>query len=810
MESDQGLGAEGSAVRDDTLTNTGEDSADEGGSPHSAGRFGAALAWMELGRFISIRWWWRWFNRSLIQTGRLTTLLALIGLIWIRNEDPELLRLIRAKTFDTYQNIKPRPFMGSAGQVVVVDLDEGSLDEYGQWPWPRTRWAELVEKLTALGASAIAFDIVFPESDTTSVANLADNIEGITEETRNTLKAIPTNDDVFAAAIKKSKIVVMGHTPLSVVRSDPGYTRSSIRGELGSSPLPWLEDHPFILRNVEVLDRAAAGRGVFSVAEDRLDGIVRRVSMAVASPNGIFPSLSLESIRVHLGARNVIVETDPNDGLQRIILQKLRPVRENIEIDVDRNARIWVYYTPNREYKANYVPAAAVLGDRVDRSRFEGKIALIGTSSQGLFDVRATPLDPVLPGVEVHANIIENVLNGTQLTRPAVADGYEVLAAIVIGIMMIIVTPLLGARISMWFFTISTAFVIWFCWNAYSTRLELWDPGFPIMVAILFYGFLTYAAFIREEAQRKQVRSAFGQYLSPDLVKKLADDPDQLALGGEMREMTFMFCDVRGFTSISELFDAQGLTRLINRFLTPMTNLILANSGTIDKYMGDCIMAFWNAPLLDEDHARDACQAALLMIDDLKVLNDELEREAIEEEREHRPIMIGIGLNSGEACVGNMGSEQRFDYSVLGDNVNLASRLEGQSKTYRVTIVIGDNTVALAPDYASLELDLIKVKGKTEAVRIFGLVGDDKLSLDPDFVSLKASHDRMLVEYRLQDWDTVAASIAEARKKIAAMSGKGLVSEVSAFYGLLEERIVEYREDPLPSDWDGVFVATSK
>ncbi|MEQ9111318.1 MAG: adenylate/guanylate cyclase domain-containing protein [Rhodospirillaceae bacterium] len=795
-------------MRDDTVIGEDDISRKDGATPKARGR--RLLARMELGRFISIRWWWRWFNKSLIQTGRLTTLLGLVGLIWIRNEDPELLRLIRAKTFDTYQQIKPREFMGGASQVVIVDLDEKSLDEYGQWPWPRTRWADLVTKLTELGASAVVFDIVFPEVDTTSVAGLADTIPGITEETRNTLKAVPTNDDIFAAAIKESGRVVMGHTPLSVVRSDPGYTRSSIRGELGADPRPWLEDHPFILRNVEVLDRAAEGRGVFSVAEDRIDGIVRRVSMALASPEGIFPSLSLEAIRVHLGARNVIVETDEIDGLQRIILQKLRPVRENIEIPVDRTARIWVYYTPNSEYRANYVAAADVLGGRVADNRFEGKIALIGTSSQGLFDVRATPLDPVLPGVEVHANLIENILNNTQLTRPAVADGYEVLAAIAIGLVMIIVTPLLGARISMLFFLAGTSFAIWFSWNAFSTRLELWDPGFPVMVAIIFYGFLTYAAFIREEAQKKQVRSAFGQYLSPDLVKKLADDPDQLALGGEMREMTFMFCDIRGFTSISELFDAQGLTRLINRFLTPMTNIILANSGTIDKYMGDCIMAFWNAPLLDEDHSRDSCKSALLMVEGLKVLNEELRLEAEAEEREHRPIKIGIGLNSGEACVGNMGSEQRFDYSVLGDNVNLASRLEGQSKAYGVTIVLGDNTVHLAPDYASVELDLIKVKGKTEAVRIFALMGDPAFAKSEEFKALKKIHDRVLVEYRKQNWDGAKAAMDEARQLISGASGQGYIHELTGLYALYESRIEEYKLDPPPADWDGVFVATSK
>ncbi len=788
-------------MRDDTVTQT--ERGQKRAKAESAGAAG-------LSRFFSFRVWGRWINRSLIQTGRLTTLLALVGLVALRNEDPEFMRLIRAKTFDTYQQLKPRPYMGANSQVVVIDLDEASLDEFGQWPWPRTRWAELVKTLTAMGASAVAFDIVFPEEDTTSAANLADTIPGLTDETRNLLKSVPTNDDLFAAAIKESGIVVMGHTPLTVERSVVGYTRSSLRGQLGADPTPWVENHRFILRNVEVLDRAAEGRGVFSAAEDRLDGIVRRIPMLVASPRGIFPSLSLESIRVHLGARNVIVETDENDGVQRVILQKLRPTRENIEISVDRNARVWVYYTPNSEYKNNYISAASVLAGRVDESAVKGKIALIGTSSQGLFDVRATPLDPVLPGVEVHANIIENVFNGTQLTRLDIADGYEVLAAITIGLVMIIITPLLGARWSMIVFVAGTVAMIWFSWNAFDQRLELWDPGFPVIVAILFYAFLTYAAFTREEAQRKQVRSAFGQYLSPDLVKKLADDPDQLTLGGEMREMTFMFCDVRGFTSISELFDAQGLTSLINRFLTPMTNVILANNGTIDKYMGDCIMAFWNAPLLDEDHSRDACASALRMIEELKEVNDGLEKDAQDEGREHRPINIGIGLNSGEACVGNMGSEQRFDYSVLGDNVNLASRLEGQSKTYGVTIVLGDNTVALAPDYATLELDLIKVKGKTEAVRIFALLGTPEVARSDAFQQLRDLHLHVLERYRAQDWAGARDAIAKANDLIAQMDGQGLVHELPAFYRLYEERMVQFEQAPPPADWDGVFVATSK
>ena len=773
-------------------------------------RAGAALAWMDLKRFISIRWWLRWFKRSLIQTGRLTTILALLGLVFVRIEDPDLLRLIRSKTFDTYQQIKPRPYLGAESPVVIVDLDEPTLEEIGQWPWPRNQVAELIDRLTNLGAKVIAFDVVFAEPDRTSISMLVDEIPGLTPDAVEIIKQIPTNDAVMAAAIKESGRVVLGHTPLNVERTHTGYTKTSIRGFSGADPTPFLERHRFILRNVEELDRAAAGRGVFSVASDRVDGIVRRVSMMVTDSEGIFPSLSLEAIRIFKNGRTVIAKTNEGGSVESIILQILRPVRENIEISTDAFSRIWVYYTPHSEYVSQYVSAADVMLDRVDPNRIKDKIVFVGTSSQGLFDVQATPLDAALPGVEVHANIVENILTDTQLTRPLEADTLEVFAAIVIGIIMIVVTPLLGARISMYFFLGGTAFMIWFSWDAYSTRLELYDPGFPVIVAVLFYGFLTYAAFIREEAQRKQVRSAFGQYLSPDLVKKLADDPDQLSLGGEMREMTFMFCDIRGFTSISELFDAEGLTRLINRFLTPMTNLILSQSGTIDKYMGDCIMAFWNAPLIDEDHARDACVSALLMIDALDELNAELEREAIEEEREHRPIRIGIGLNSGEACVGNMGSEQRFDYSVLGDNVNLASRLEGQSKTYGVTIVIGDNTVRLAPDYAEVELDLIKVKGKTEAVRIHTLLGDPSLAQDADFKTLKEIHSRVLSTYRSQDWTGSLSAMNEARAKIETMKGKGLVHELAGFYSLYEERIAEYKTDPPSADWDGVFVATSK
>lgn len=278
-----------------------------------------------------------------------------------------------------------------------------------------------------------------------------------------------------------------------------------------------------------------------------------------------------------------------------------------------------------------------------------------------------------------------------------------------------------------------------------------------------------------------------------------------MKLGGEMRDMTLLFCDVRGFTTISEQFDAEGLTRLINRFLTPMTNVILERKGTIDKYMGDCIMAFWNAPLDDDDHAANACRSALAMIETMKAVNVELEKEAKEEGRKHIPLNVGIGLNSGQVCVGNMGSDQRFDYSVLGDNVNLASRLEGQSKPYGVGIVIGENTRERAPGFATLELDLIRVKGKTVPVRIYALLGDEEFAKEPRFLDLAQEHEAMLAAYRYQDWPAAREHLAACRVRAEAA---GL--ELTGLYDLYEERIGQYEEVSPGKDWDGVFVALTK
>jgi adenylate cyclase len=340
---------------------------------------------------------------------------------------------------------------------------------------------------------------------------------------------------------------------------------------------------------------------------------------------------------------------------------------------------------------------------------------------------------------------------------------------------------------------------------AFDSYHMLVDPVYPSLVMLAVYLVETLRGYIATERERRQVRHAFSHYMSPALVKKLAEQPDALKLGGEMKPMTILFCDIRGFTTISEQYDAQGLTRFINRFLTPMTNIILERQGTIDKYIGDCIMAFWNAPLDDPKHAEHGCRSALAMVEGLRVLNIERATEARESGIPFLPVQIGIGLNTDICCVGNMGSDQRFDYSVLGDGVNLASRLEGQSKTYGMTIVIGEKTYAALHDFATIELDCIKVKGKTEAVRIYGLLGDEILMANPIWEGFAHAQQAMLATYRAQEWKGALRNL-DHMEPLADQMG----IYIADFCRLYRKRITEYQASPPPAAWDGVFEATTK
>jgi adenylate cyclase len=490
---------------------------------------------------------------------------------------------------------------------------------------------------------------------------------------------------------------------------------------------------------------------------------------------------------------------------------------KDFSIPTTRDGEIWVYYAKPGEITGDlYVSAKDVLNETLAPERFQNKFVLIGTSAAGLRDIRATPISNNLPGVEVHSNMIETIWFRTPLVRPANALDGELTAVIVAGLLLIVFLPMIGAVWSLGLVAAVVGVLAAFSWFSFAgfdagfltlPGRALVDFSFFAVTILILYSVLTFSSYSRTAAERRQVRGAFSQYLSPALVEQLADDPDRLQLGGEMKSMTFLFCDIRGFTAISETFktDPQGLTKLINKFLTPMTDIIMDRQGTIDKYMGDCIMAFWNAPLDDAAHAAHACESALAMFTFLPELNRAIEAEAVAEGRQFHPIKIGAGINTGECVVGNMGSEKRFDYSVLGDAVNLASRLEGQSKSYGVNIVIGEITHQEAPAFATIELDLIAVKGKAEAVRIFALLGDAAMKESAPYLALIDKHDEMLRIYRSQKWDDAEAMLPQCNE-LANAAG----IDLSVLYELYSERLALYKWDPPPPDWDGVFVATSK
>ncbi len=331
-----------------------------------------------------------------------------------------------------------------------------------------------------------------------------------------------------------------------------------------------------------------------------------------------------------------------------------------------------------------YVSAVDVLDNRVPQDKIAGKLILIGTSATGLNDIKTTPVSPAMPGVEIHAQVLESALTRAVVAQPNYGIALEFFSALILGLLVIAFAPNFGPTTLVLVGGLFATVLAGTSWFFYIQHKLLLDFTYPLMSTTAIYATLIFASFVREQSQRRQIRSAFGQYLSPALVEQLTQSPEKLVLGGESREITIMFSDVRGFTTISETYkdDPQGLTRLMNRLLTPLTNAILARKGTIDKYMGDAIMAFWNAPLDDKEHHLNACEAAIDMIARIDELNKVREQEAEEEGLVFLPLNVGVGLNTGNCVVGNMGSDVRFDYSAYGDSVNLASRLEGQSKEY--------------------------------------------------------------------------------------------------------------------------------
>src|SRR6516225_729605 len=431
---------------------------------------------------------------------------------------------------------------------------------------------------------------------------------------------------------------------------------------------------------------------------------------------------------------------------------------------------------------------------------------LVGTSAPGLLDLRATPVDAAVPGIDIHAQVIETLLTGRFLERQDYALALEELVLLAFGIMLAFVLPRVSASTSAAIGFLTIGLILIGGWAAFRYGNLLLDPSYPVLFLGCLTAIITFSTYHGAEAQRNLIRHAFGQYLAPALVEQLARTPEKLVLGGEERDMTILFSDVRGFTAISELYkdDPQGLTSLMHRLLTPLTNAIVGQEGTIDKYTGDAVMGFWNAPLTVPQHELKACAAALDMIDRLAVLNRERQEEANAASQPFLPLRIGIGINTGRCLVGNLGSELRFNYSVLGDPVNVASRLEGQTKLYGVPIIIGSRTGEKAKEkFALLELDLIAVKGKTEPETIYALLGSEDLAGDVRFQELRKLYSTMLYCYRSRDWEGAREAVDLCR---ASENKFGLTT----LFDLYRTRIEAFRERAPPPDWAGVFVAETK
>ncbi len=739
----------------------------------------------------------------------LVLLAVFLVVFWL---NPYPVEFARNKMFDFYQVLKPRPIPSlEKSPAIIIDLDEESLNEFGQWPWPRNIVADMVRNLFVMGVGVVGFDMVFAEPDRMNPVVIADSIAGIDDETKAKLAKLSGNDEAFADILKQTR-VVLGQAAyweeLNTKKDPPAKKSVSIRKLKKNSidPLKSLPNVPSLVRNISILEQATihkfGGQGIFSLVPET-DGIVRRYPTAFVYDGNIYPSLSVEVLRLAVGRPTTLITTGPLGVIEFAVSKDLR-------FPTDKIGRVYPYFS-HRD-TAKYIPARDVLNGTADPDMIKGKLALIGTSAVGLLDIRAIPTEGIIPGVEVHAQVLENAVEKSFLVRPNYADAVELFFILIGGLLMIILVPWVGAKWALLVFVVIAASAAGTSWHLFDQYRMLFDAAFAVGSILLLYTTLTFTGYAREEAQRRQTRDAFSKYLSPDMVAKVADNPDELKLGGDLREMTLLFCDVRGFTTISEQFDAVGLTSLINKLLTPLTNVILERQGTVDKYMGDCIMAFWNAPLDDEDHMYNGCTSALAMLAEMGPLNDRLEIEAREEGRKHIPLKVGLGLNSGPCVVGNMGSDMRFDYSVLGDTVNLAARLEGQSKSYGMNVVLGPSINENVRDrLATIDLDFIQVKGKTSGTYIYGLMGDAELMNDPAFITVQDKIHTAMETYRAQRWDEATEMFKEIRT-LGNDENRPWKLEINldVLCDLYEERIAEYKVNPPAADWDGVFIATTK
>jgi len=676
-----------------------------------------------------------------------TALITLILIASIRIADPSFVESIRLRYFDTLiTSTAP-----TENNIYTVNIDEAALDKYGQWPLPRGEYARIIEDLYKRNAGLVVFNVLMPEADRS----------GQDSRLVKTMLRLP---------------VILPNVPSNKSKNTPRNPGASI---LGPEWLDTVIQYPGIIANVPKLENAAVGVGTTNTIPE-IDGVNRRVPMVVAVGDTLYPNLSLEVLRVVAGDPSFQIKLFEG-GVEKMRIPKFGA------ITTDAVGRMWIDWSQtSKSVSLTNLP-----------QDFGGAVVIVGVSAAGLGNPVPTARGAVWPQ-EMQASLIGTMFNGVNIQRPDWADGAEIVGLLVAGILLLFLTRWTYVGIGAGVVIVGS--IIPLCGLAYSSGSQLVDATIPVgglvLVMLHAYG----VKFISEFLQKQQIKKQFGTYLSPDLVAQLQRNPELLQLGGDSRELSIMFTDVRGFTSISEHYgkDVQGLTKIMNRYMTAMTKKILENKGTLDKYIGDAQMAFWNAPLDNTQHAKDAVRTGLQMLDSLEAFNKEVTAEGVP------AFGMGLGINTDTVVVGNMGSDQRFDYTCLGDGVNLASRLEGQSKPYGVKIVIGAKTNEYVSDeYATLELDCIAVKGKKQGVHVYTVIGSHAdLMKSSGYVMETQQHEKMLELYRLQKFDM-------AIKWCNELTGSfhGIMDH---YYELWIERCEEMKKMSLPEDWDGVYRATSK
>lgn len=731
-------------------------------------------------------------RRSTIVLAGLVPVLLVALLTFLQ---PALLLEARGLLFDTYQRLSPRPYRDAG--VRIVDIDDETIRRLGQWPWPRGDVGALTKAIADAGAAAIAFDIVFSEPDRTSPARLAALAarQGVPPAQIAAIKALPDQDGRFAATLAASPSVlglfltndsrgdaVQAKAGFAVAGSDPGASLIAYRSAI--VPLPGLQ-------------AAAKGLGFVSRTGDA-DGIVRRVPLVAKAGETLLPSLSAEALRVAQEAGGFVLKSsdasgEVNSGKPEAVAIKIGAA----EVPVTERGELWMHYTP--PVPERVVPAWKILEGKLPAAEmqrlFSGRIVFVGAGAIGLRDLVATPVAEQELGVTLHAEAVEQMVLQDFLSRPDWTDGLEMTALLAGGILLAVALPWLGAFRGALAAGALVAGMGGASWYAFREKHLLVDPTAPVLALLACYLVATLFTYVREEKQRRYIHGAFDRYLSPELVKRITDDPGQLELGGEVREMTVLFCDIRGFSHISEGLAPQQIIGFLIAFLTPMTDILLARRATIDKYIGDAILAFWNAPLDDPEQHANAARGALEMAARLEALNAEM--PARSDVAWPGPVEIGIGLNAGPCCVGNMGSARRLSYSLIGDTVNLASRLEGLTKQFGVRIALGEALAAKLPGFALVELDRVRVVGRERPETVYALVGDEAVVEAPDFQAFRNGHQAMLAAYRAQDWDKAERFAASNE---AAAADYGLTRLYARYRALIEA----FRSEPPPAGWDGV------